>query len=517
MESLRKNRRLSKKMAKKYTTDKKYTYLIKKENTDEYKIGKSINPMKRIEGLQTASSDNLELIQFTGYIPEVEMQRMFSTHRKSREWFVFSDENIKNKVLPAFLSRNNFKNDNQKYFMNLLEDIEKIFNKIVFFFDEDYQKQISCEFKNIFLKNYELDIERTKKLEIIFNKLSWIKMLIYSKNKNSGPQEFPNMKCNINYLCKFYDINFKSTIFCIKKCIFKFFEDFILHNSSKLEDSITSMINFLKGDNMEILFCLSKIEKYTHSFFFHKIISSVSKIMDPKKVTSERVFDNFFSFLKEENVYEKCYHLSCLISNIIKIDSYKVNVDDLVCLCRTMRIKVDNLNNQNLVRSIIEKMLCDSFFANSINHFIKFTNTNNFSDFSNLLISLIDEDISSQEMIKVFPFEESNGSENETSADLIYEEDYNLDLYNTNDIENFNDLFNSNRKDNLEKIINFIFLPPQSETKCSDIKNIDIKRKFYIELINFFNENCQARLEDREETESSKLKQKILMWQSIMF
>lgn len=69
-----------------------YTYIIRMKNTDNYKIGQSRKPIKRVQQLQTACPESLELIAYvkSDIWLEKRLHRMFYMSRKRGEWFTLS-------------------------------------------------------------------------------------------------------------------------------------------------------------------------------------------------------------------------------------------------------------------------------------------------------------------------------------------------------------------------------------------------------------------------------------------
>lgn len=74
----------------------KYVYLIRNEETGNYKIGVSVNPRKRIKQLQTGSGEELQLIEsFRSRYPrriENALHQKYRHLRRSGEWFYLSIE-----------------------------------------------------------------------------------------------------------------------------------------------------------------------------------------------------------------------------------------------------------------------------------------------------------------------------------------------------------------------------------------------------------------------------------------
>lgn len=67
------------------------TYFILCEHSGMVKIGTSVDPEKRLCGLQTSNPFPLKIIKITE-LNERELHHRFHHHRKSGEWFEFSDE-----------------------------------------------------------------------------------------------------------------------------------------------------------------------------------------------------------------------------------------------------------------------------------------------------------------------------------------------------------------------------------------------------------------------------------------
>jgi hypothetical protein len=70
-----------------------YVYLIFDKNTRLTKIGKSVNPEKRLHALKI-SAPHLELIFFSDQFEEKELHSHFSRKRISREWFKLTKDDI---------------------------------------------------------------------------------------------------------------------------------------------------------------------------------------------------------------------------------------------------------------------------------------------------------------------------------------------------------------------------------------------------------------------------------------
>ncbi len=78
----------------------RYIYLINKEFTDEYKIGVSLDPVKRLKTLQTGNSKNLVLIEsfLSNFATKVEKhlhKKHFSDQDEKGEWFILTDKQVK--------------------------------------------------------------------------------------------------------------------------------------------------------------------------------------------------------------------------------------------------------------------------------------------------------------------------------------------------------------------------------------------------------------------------------------
>jgi hypothetical protein len=94
-------------------------YLIRLENTNDYKIGYSKDPEQRIRGLQTANGGKLELIETVetefGFKLESHLHRHYSLKRKLGEWFELDEGDIlkfkeickKQEEVLSFLAENN--------------------------------------------------------------------------------------------------------------------------------------------------------------------------------------------------------------------------------------------------------------------------------------------------------------------------------------------------------------------------------------------------------------------------
>ena len=74
----------------------KYVYLIKSKETQQYKIGISANPHKRILQLETGNPEQLQIIhtyKTTNYNSvEKALHNRFSYLRVNREWFKFDND-----------------------------------------------------------------------------------------------------------------------------------------------------------------------------------------------------------------------------------------------------------------------------------------------------------------------------------------------------------------------------------------------------------------------------------------
>jgi len=106
----------------------RYVYLINKEYTDEYKIGVSNDPEKRLKAIQTGNSEKVIIFKkFKSQYPtkvEGRLHRFFNSERRKGEWFVLTDEQIKS-------------------FLSLCEEYEKSFDflaKTNIFFQKDLSK-----------------------------------------------------------------------------------------------------------------------------------------------------------------------------------------------------------------------------------------------------------------------------------------------------------------------------------------------------------------------------------------
>lgn len=75
----------------------KQVYLLKSDYTGYYKIGVSKNPVKRINQLQTGSSENISLVySYTSEIPyrlENALHNYYKMYNVNREWYNLSLEN----------------------------------------------------------------------------------------------------------------------------------------------------------------------------------------------------------------------------------------------------------------------------------------------------------------------------------------------------------------------------------------------------------------------------------------
>jgi hypothetical protein len=82
---------------KRYVKNQGYVYFIHAEGTNRYKIGRSANPLTRLETLKKQSPFPLKIIKSYWAPDAINEERMlhehFSIHRIHGEWFVFSDIN----------------------------------------------------------------------------------------------------------------------------------------------------------------------------------------------------------------------------------------------------------------------------------------------------------------------------------------------------------------------------------------------------------------------------------------
>jgi len=76
----------------------RFIYLINKEDTEEYKIGVSVDPIKRLKTLQTGNSKKLFLINsFKSFFAtkiESFLRRKYWTTKQEGEWHLLKKENV---------------------------------------------------------------------------------------------------------------------------------------------------------------------------------------------------------------------------------------------------------------------------------------------------------------------------------------------------------------------------------------------------------------------------------------
>lgn len=95
---------------------KVYVYFIKKEKF--VKIGSSINPEQRLQTLQTANNQKLELLYKASHLNEKEVQTKFDRYKDHNEWFYFSRE------IKDFIQKD--KENDYSDFSELIEFLEEI-------------------------------------------------------------------------------------------------------------------------------------------------------------------------------------------------------------------------------------------------------------------------------------------------------------------------------------------------------------------------------------------------------
>lgn len=83
-------------MSKRTLCNQTYTYIINRRGSNEYKIGQSIKPEKRLKQLQTGNGQSLKIIGcfYTDKYLEKRLHKMFMFDRKVGEWFVLSEEKL---------------------------------------------------------------------------------------------------------------------------------------------------------------------------------------------------------------------------------------------------------------------------------------------------------------------------------------------------------------------------------------------------------------------------------------
>jgi hypothetical protein len=90
----------------------RYVYLINKEHTDEYKIGISNKPEKRLKTIQTGNSEKVIIYEkFSSQYPtkvEGKLHRFFNSERKKGEWFILTDKQVKSFLILCEKYEKNF-------------------------------------------------------------------------------------------------------------------------------------------------------------------------------------------------------------------------------------------------------------------------------------------------------------------------------------------------------------------------------------------------------------------------
>ena len=80
-----------------------YIYLIEAKGTGKYKIGISKNPKERLEQLQTANGEKLEIICTFATRYKYLLEKTLHSHFKSKqtlgEWFGLTDKEVENFAL----------------------------------------------------------------------------------------------------------------------------------------------------------------------------------------------------------------------------------------------------------------------------------------------------------------------------------------------------------------------------------------------------------------------------------
>lgn len=108
-----------------------YSYLIECTRTGVCKIGKSNNPIKRLESIKTGNPF-VKLIGLSE-LKENDLHVKYGEFRFSGEWFEFP-ENIKNEVYSLFKPIENYgKINNQeidKEFLNKIKELDEKFNLV---------------------------------------------------------------------------------------------------------------------------------------------------------------------------------------------------------------------------------------------------------------------------------------------------------------------------------------------------------------------------------------------------
>lgn len=151
--------------SKRNRKDSSFVYFIKCENF--IKIGKSINPFKRLNALQASNPLDLDLIYyfFSDEIKEPDMQTFFYGHGKHhrREWFFYDDFTEKT--------------------IKILKKYEKAIKHIYFF--EKGKFSINLDGYLLNLKQYKKNLRFIKNVENFFTGS-------YKKNRNVDDKtEFP--------------------------------------------------------------------------------------------------------------------------------------------------------------------------------------------------------------------------------------------------------------------------------------------------------------------------------------
>ena len=109
----------------------RYVYLINKEYTDEYKIGISNKPEKRLKGLQTGNSEQLIIYEkfpseFATKV-ETRLHRQYGTTRKKGEWFELTEEQASGflSLCEEYEKQFSFLNNNNVFFQKETEKLKK--------------------------------------------------------------------------------------------------------------------------------------------------------------------------------------------------------------------------------------------------------------------------------------------------------------------------------------------------------------------------------------------------------
>ena len=87
-----------------------YIYLVQAVKTDRFKIGRTVNVLKRLRDLQTSSPLEIRYV-YHAYVQnmnlsELELHHRFSEQREIGEWFSFTKEDVQSCILLMRLVQN---------------------------------------------------------------------------------------------------------------------------------------------------------------------------------------------------------------------------------------------------------------------------------------------------------------------------------------------------------------------------------------------------------------------------